>query len=427
MCKLGGGALPQTPAARTTNSDGTKTRKEITIMRRHTRRTLDLTGASGSAVLLLVLAAALAISPACKRAEAPVAASAPAAQAPPAGEFGIEKNSSKLQVGFVMVGSVTDWGWNYQHNQGRLELEKAMGSKVHTVVAENIPENADAERVMQRMATAGAKLIFSTSYGYKDFCLRVATNNPGTIFMQAQAPLEAPNAATYNGAIWEASYAAGVAAAASLPTITRYGFIGAHPVPPIFWTVNAFALGAQSVNPKVTVDVVYTNSWHDPAAETEALNSLAAQGVKVVYALVDSTIAVIQAAEKSGIYCISHHADLAQFAPKYYITGAIWKWGKLYEDVAQQVIDGTWKPQPVDGGFKAGYVGLATFGPVVTEAAKARVQVTIDRIKSGNLNIFAGPIWDNKGALRVPKGKALSVPEIVSLDWVVKGVRTGSN
>lgn len=385
------------------------------------QRRVFLRSSARLAVLLLASAGLVAI-PACKKAEQPQPAIQPTATA--AGEFGIEKDSSKLQAGFVMVGAVSDWGWNYQHNQGRLALEKTMGDKVHTVLAENIPENADAERVMLRMATAGAKLIFSTSYGYKDFCLRVAQKNPGTTFLQAQAPLEAANAATYNGAIWEASYAAGVVAATSLPDVTRYGFVGAHPIPPIYWTVNAFALGAQSVNPKVTVDVVYINSWHDPAAETEAVNSLAAQRIKVVYALVDSTIAVIQAAEKNGIYCISHHADLAQFAPKTYITGAIWKWGKLYEDVASQIIAGTFKAQPIAGGFKEGYVGLATFGPVVTDTAKQKAAQTIAKISSGELNVFAGPISDNKGVVRVAKGKSLSVPEIVSFDWLVKGVKS---
>ncbi len=373
-------------------------------------------------VLALVVIAGFVLMKGRGKTEQPVAGQQ--AKPVPTPDFGIEKDSGKLQVGFVLVGATTDWGWNYQHNQGRLALDQTMADKVHTVIAENIPENADAERVMQRMATAGARLVLSTSYGYKDFCLRVAGKNPGTIFLQAQAPLEAPNAATYNGAIWEASYAAGVVAATSLPKETKFGFVGAHPIPPIFWTVNAFALGAQSVNPKVTVDVVYTNSWHDPAAETEAVNSLATQGVKVVYALVDSTIAVIQAAEKNGLYCISHHADLAQFAPKYYVTGAIWKWGKLYEDVSNQIIAGTWKSQPVAGGFKEGYVGLATYGPVVNDAARQKAQNVIEKISSGELNVFAGPISDDKGKIRVPKGKSLSVPEIVSFDWVVKGVRT---
>lgn len=330
---------------------------------------------------------------------------------------------SQLEAGWVTVGPISDWGWNYQHNQGRLALEVKMNDQVKTSLIENIPETADAVRVMQRLAANGADIVFSTSYGYADFCVEAAEKNPGTIFMQAQAPVDAPNAATFNGAIWEASYLAGVVAASSLPDVDRYGFVGAHPIPPIKWTVNAFILGARSVNPNVTVDIVYTNSWNDPAAETEAVNSLVQNGIKVVYALVDSTLACVQAAERAGIYSISHHADLIEFAPKGYITGAIWQWGALYEDVVAQVKADTWKAEPISGGFKEGYVGLASFGPVVSQAARSKSDATKAAIASGSLNVFAGPIKDSTGTVRVAEGESLDVPAIVSMDWVAQGVR----
>jgi basic membrane lipoprotein Med (substrate-binding protein (PBP1-ABC) superfamily) len=292
------------------------------------------------------------------------------------------------------------------------------------VLAENVPENGDVERVMQRMSDAGAKLIFSTSYGYADFSLRVAKTRPDVIFMQAQAPISAPNANTYNAKIWEASYVSGVVAAMTLKKETRFGFVGAQPIPPINWTVNSFALGARSVNPAVTVDVVYTNSWNNPAAETEAVNSLAAKGVKVVYILVDSPIAGVQAAEQAGIYSISHHADLSSFAPKGYLTGAMWDWTSVYVDAARSTMSGTWKSEPMVGGFKEGYVKLAPFGPAVDIAGQQRARETIANIVSGKLKIFEGPLVDNTGMQRVAKGEVLDVPKIVSMDWLVQGVRS---
>jgi len=340
-----------------------------------------------------------------------------------AAEFGIQKDSGKLEIGFVTVGPVSDWGWNYQHNQGRLGLEARMGGQAHTVIVENIPENADAERVMERMADAGAKLIVSTSYGYADFCMKAAKKNPGVQFIQAQAPVEGSNAATFNGAIWEASYVAGVVAAKTAKGVKRFGFVGAHPIPPINWTVNAFILGAQSVDPQITVDVVYTNSWYNPAAETEAVKSLAAKGVKLVYALVDSTLAAVKAAEREGIFCISHHADLSEFAPTKYVTGAVWKWSKLYEDVAKQIIAGTYQAKPIAGGLKEGYVGLASFGPAVNGETQKKARQVIAEIASGKRKVFAGPIYDNGGKLRVAKGTTLNVGEIVSMGWLAKGVR----
>lgn len=334
-----------------------------------------------------------------------------------------EDAPGKLEVGFVTVGPVSDWGWNYQHNQGRLELEKRMGDRVKTTIVENIPENADAARVMERMAAGGAKLVVSTSYGYADFCKKAAQANPTVQFIQAQAPVEGPNAATFNGAIWEASYLAGVVAAKTAKDDTRFGFIGAHPIPPINWTVNAFILGAQSVNPDITVDIVYINSWSNPAAEAEAVKSLKARGAKLVYALVDSTLSAVQAAEREGILVVSHHADLADFAPKMYVTGAIWQWSKLYEDVAKRILDGSYKAAPIAGGLKEGYVGLASFGPGVDEETKAMVRKVMDEIASGKLDIFAGPIYDSTGKLKVEKGKSLNVGQIVSMDWLAKGVQ----
>lgn len=328
-----------------------------------------------------------------------------------------------LKVGFVTVGAVSDWGWNYQHDQGRKHLEEALPGRVSTTLVENVAENADAERVMRRMADDGTRLVFSTSYGYADFMQRAAKGAPNSVFMQAQAPVTIPNGGTYNGAIWEASYVAGVVSALAVPDEKRFGFVGAHPIPPINWTVNAFTLGVRSVNPEVTVDIVYTNSWSDPSAEAEAVRSLARRDVKLVYALVDSTLAAVQAAEREGIHSVSHHADLLKFAPKHYITGAVWNWGNLYADIATGIIDGTWKPGDMAGGLDKGYVGLASFGPSVPNSAKERAKQVTQAIIKGETKIFAGPIKDNRGKERVAKEESLVVPQIVSMDWLVEGVR----
>lgn len=337
--------------------------------------------------------------------------------------FGIQKDSGKLEIGFITVGPVSDWGYNYQHNQGRLGMEARLRDKVHTVIVENIPETADVERVMQRMSNAGAGLIFSTSYGYADSSLRVAKKNPSITFMQALGSEQSQNLGTYSVAVWEPAYVCGVVAALTADGETRFGFLGAHPVPPINWTVNAFCLGAQSVNPAITVDVVYTNSWYDPAAETEAAKSLAAQGVKVLYVLTDSPIAGVQAAEQAGIYSLAHFADMSSFAPKKWITGTVWKWSSLYVDVANKVMDGTWESRHYAGGFAEGYVDIAPFGPDVKQPARDKARDVISSIAEGKQNVFQGPIRDAQGKLRVPEGKALTVPDILSMDWVVQGVK----
>lgn len=337
--------------------------------------------------------------------------------------FGFEKNSGKLQVGFLTVGPTSDFGFNYQHNQGRFGLEAALRDRIHTVIAENIPENADAERVMQRMCDEGANLIFATSYGYLDSALRVAQKNPNVTFMHCLGTKQANNLGTYSASLWEAAYVGGAVAAMTAKDKTNFGFVTSYPIPPVFWIINAFALGAQSVNKAVTVECVFTNSWNNPTAETEAVRSLVAnKKISTVYVLVDSPIAGVQTAERAGIYSLAQHADLSSFAPKGWITGSVWGWGQLYTDIANKVINKTWTNQHVSGGFKEGYVSLAPFGPAVDGAAQSKARDLINKLSSGQLNVFAGPISDSAGKERVAAGKALTTEEILAFDWVVRGV-----
>ena len=345
----------------------------------------------------------------------------PTAEADP--ESSTSKTSEKLQVGFVLVGPTSDWGFNYQHNQGRLALEARLRDQVHTVVAENIPETAAAERIMQRMINEGAKLIYATSYGYLESALRVAEKNPNVTFMHCLGGKQAPNLGTYSSNMWEVAYVAGVVAAMTSKDNLQFGFVAAHPIPPILWILNSFTLGAQSVNEDITVDTIFTNSWYNPAAETEAVNSLASKGVGLVYVLVDSGIAGVQAAERAGIYALSQNADLSSFAPNMWITGSVWGWANLYEDVTLSVIDKTWKSGHIGGGLKEGYTELAPFGPAVSGEAQQRARELIAQIAAGERNVFAGPIYDTEGKERVPAGEALSIGQILSLDWGVQGVR----
>lgn len=341
----------------------------------------------------------------------------------PAGGFGFEKNSGKLQVGFLTVGPTSDFGFNYQHNQGRLTLEAALRDKVHTVIAENIPETADAERVMQRMSDEGANLIFATSYGYLDSTLRVAQKNPNVTFMHCLGTKQAPNVGTYSAALWEPAYVGGMVAAMTAKGKRSFGFVTSYPIPPVFWILNAFTLGAQSIDKDIQVETVFTNSWNNPAAETEAVRSLVAnKNISAVYVLVDSPIAGVQMAERSGIYSVAQHADLSSFAPKGWLTGSVWGWGKMYTDIAEKVSSKTWTNQHVSGGFKEGYVSLAPFGPAVDGDTQGKARELVNKISSGQFNVFTGPIYDTDGKERIPAGKSMTIEEILSFDWVVRGV-----
>ena len=333
-----------------------------------------------------------------------------------------DETSEKLQVGFVLVGPTSDWGFNYQHNQGRLALEARLRDQVQTVVAENIPETAEVERIMQRMIDEGADLIYATSYGYLDLALKVAAKNPDVTFMHCLGNKQSENLGTYSSNMWEAAYLAGVVSAMTSKENTQFGFVTSHPIPPVLWIINSFALGAQSINKDITVDAIFTNSWYNPAAETEAVNSLVSKGVGLVYVLVDSGIAGVQAAERAGIYSLSQHADLSSFASKGWITGAVWGWANLYENVTQSVIDKTWKSGHIGGGLKEGYTELAPFGPAVSGEAQQRARELSAKIAAGELTVFAGPIYDTDGKERVAEGESMAITEILSFDWAVQGV-----
>src|ERR1700733_9011763 len=254
----------------------------------------------------------------------------------PASEAPAKPADGKLQVGFITVGPVSDWGYNYAHNQGRLYMEARLSKDVTTSIVENVPESAEVERVMEKMIADGTKLIFPTSYGYLDPALRVAARPPDVIFAHCGGFKNSANLMTYFSYIHEPMYLAGMVAGHMTKT-NKMGFVAAHPIPQVLRNINAFTLGARSVNPKATVQVIFTGDWSMPVKEAEAASSLIDQGVDVLTCHVDSPKVILETAERRGIYCCGYHANGANLAPKGYLTGAEWNWTKVYADYAQMV------------------------------------------------------------------------------------------
>jgi len=332
-------------------------------------------------------------------------------------------NQSPLKVGFLCVGSVSDWGWNYAHNQGKLYLESKMPKEVKVTIAEKIPESAEAERVLEKMVAQGNKLIFTTSFGYLEPALKVAARHPDVTFMQvnrAQQPV--PNLATYFSNQYQPMYIAGVVAGRMTKT-NKLGVIAAHPVPQILNSINSFALGARSVNKKATVSVVWINNWSDPALEGESLKSLAESGADVVADLQDDQITVIKGAEQLGIYCVGYYSDTHQFAPKTWLTGGDLNWGPLYERVARSVIDHTWKNTTINEGLAGGYIKLATLGSAVPPAVRKEALALEADIKSGKLIVLKGPVKDNQGKERLAAGKTPDVQWLATMDFFIEGIK----
>jgi basic membrane lipoprotein Med (substrate-binding protein (PBP1-ABC) superfamily) len=348
---------------------------------------------------------------------APAAAPSAAPTATAAGEAAAEP----FIVGALHVGSINDAGYNQAHHDGLMKMTEALPN-VQVIEAENVPESADAERVMENMIQQGAKIIFPQSFGYLDPALNVAAKHPDVVFMHPAGFKLADNLGTYWGNNFEAMYLAGIAAGKATES-NQLGFITAFPIPNILASVNAFQLGAKSVNPDVTTTLVLNNAWVDPAKEASATNALADAAVDVVTMIVDSPVTVVKTAEERGVKSVGFHSDaLQQFAPNGWLTGVAYTWGPLYTRIVESVMDGSWKSEHIRGGIETDYVGLAPFGSAVDAETQALIEDAKQKLISGELQIFAGPILDNEGNERIKAGEAGGVELLDTTDWLVEGV-----
>ena len=324
-----------------------------------------------------------------------------------------------LKVGFVYVGPVSDHGWTYQHDQGRLAIEKALGKRVKTVYVENVPEGQDTERVITRFAREGAGLIFTTSFGYMDPTIKVAKRFPRVIFEHATGYKRAKNVATYSGRFYEGRYVIGqIAAKMSKSGIA--GYIASFPIPEVVRGINSFILGAQSINPDFKVKVVWVNSWVDPGKDADAAKVLIGQGADIITQHTDHATPIQIAAEK-GALAFGQASDMIKFGPKTQLTALIDDWRPYYIQRTKAVLDGSWKSTDTWGGLDTGMVGMAPYTNMPADVA-AMAKATEEKIRSGKMHAFAGPIYKQDGSLAVPAGKNLDDGTLLGMNWYVKGI-----
>ena len=328
-----------------------------------------------------------------------------------------------LKVAFVYVSPIGEAGWTYQHEQGRLAMQKALGDKVVSTAVEAVAEGADSERVMRDLAAQGNQLIFATSFGYLEPTLRVAADYPNVRFEHAGGYKTAANVNTYNARYYEARYLAGLLAGkASKSGIA--GYVAGFPVPEVVQGINAFTLGMREVNSKAEVRVVWLNTWFDPAREREAAQTLINQGADVLTNHSGSP-AVPQTAQANfkdkGVRAIAYQSDMRAFAPDAQLAAVTHHWGGYYTQVASAVLDGSWKPRPVWGGMKDGLVRLSAISADVPASVQALVEARRKAMVAGSFKPFAAPLIDNDGRVRLARG-ALDDASIATMNWFVRGV-----
>ena len=326
-------------------------------------------------------------------------------------------SAEDMEVGFVYVSPIGDAGWSYAHDVGRQQVENMEG--VTTSYVEAVAEGPDSERVMLNMARNGYDVIFATSFGYMDPMLKVAKQFPEVVFMHCSGFKMADNMGNYFGRMYQARYLSGMVAGAMTKS-NILGYVAAFPIPEVIRGINAFTLGAQSVNPEVSVRVVWTKTWYDPATEKEAAKSLLDVGADVIAQHQDSP-GPQEAAQEKGVYSIGYNSDMSQFAPKSHLTAPIWNWGPFYVETVKQVKEGTWKAASTWPGLAEGIVDLAPMSDMVPKDVQDMVMAKKEAIKNGE-HVFVGPLKDQKGVEKVAAGVAMTDEEMLGMTWFVEGV-----
>lgn len=326
-----------------------------------------------------------------------------------------------LKVAFVYVGPIGDSGWTYQHDLGRRALEKALGPQIKTTYVESVAEGADSERVIRRLAASGNSLIFTTSFGFMESTLKVAKQFPKVHFEHATGYKTAANVSAYEVRFYEGAYMLGVVAGSMTKTNTL-GFIGSHPIPEVIRNINAFALGARSVNPKVQTKVIWVDTWYDPGKERQAAETLIAQGADVLGQNTDSP-AAMQVAQEKGKYAFGWDSDMRKYGPQAQLTANTQDWSIYYLDVVSKALAGAWTGNRLTrSGLKEKAIVLSKLSPAVPADVARLFEEKKQAIASGALVPFSGPLKDNTGALKVPAGKAMTVAELTAFNWYVEGV-----
>jgi len=362
-------------------------------------------------LLAAVSFAVLGLAACGKKEEAASAPSVPVSAAAP----------EALKVAFVYVGPVGDAGWTYAHDAARKQVEAQFGDKVKTTFVESVPESAaDAERVFRDLAGQGNKLIFGTTFGYMEAMLKVAKDFPDVKFEHATGFKTAANLAQYDVRTYEGAYLAGVAAG-KMSQSGKLGVVASVPIPEVLRNINAFTLGARSVNPNATTRVVWVNKWFDPGKEREAATTLIGQGVDVLMQNTDSA-AVVQTAEEKGVLAFGWDSDMSKFGPKAHVAASSIDWNVYYGKRVAAVLDNKWQTGSTWWGLKEGMIDLKHYNTTLPEDVKKLLEERRQGVIDGSRPIWKGPLKDNTGKEVLGKDVVADDKFLHEIKFYVEGV-----
>ncbi|WP_158922934.1 BMP family ABC transporter substrate-binding protein [Acidisphaera sp. S103] len=324
-----------------------------------------------------------------------------------------------LQVGFIYLGPVGDFGWTYQHDVARKTAAEHFGDTIKTTFVENVPDGPDSEKVLNDLANQGNKLIFATSFDYMNYVVNAARKHPKVFFEHATGYKRSANVATYNIRFYQGRYVQGVIAG-KLSKAGLAGYVGSVPVPEVVQGINAFMLGMRSVNPAARMKFVLINSWYEPPKEGEAAKALIDQGCDIITQHTDSP-APLQAAASRGVKAFGQSTDMAKFAPATELTASTDVWAPYYVKRIQDALSGTWKSTDTWGGFDSGMLVMSPFANMPADVA-ALAAATVADIASGKNKVFTGPIADQSGKVQVAAGTTMDDDALSKMQWLAQGV-----
>ena len=337
-------------------------------------------------------------------------------------------NNNPLVAAWIYVGSPSDAGWTHQHDLGRLAVQNAFGNKVKTIYKSNVPEGPQVTQVVNQLVNQGAKIIFSTSFGFQPAIVQGAKKYPNVKFEQATGTALGPNLSEYFGAGEDGDYLSGVSAGYATKN-GKIGYVAPFPIPEVIREVDAYTMGARYAHPGATVRVVWTNSWFDPAKERQAAQSLVSAGVDVLGDGVDDPT-VGEVASSNGLKWTGYDSNQGSFAPNAFQTATVYNWAPYYIREVKAAIDGTWKSHFYYGSLADGLIQIAPFGKTVSQQARSAILKRESQIKDGTFDPFKGPLVKQDGSVGLPAGQTLPVydqnhPSALSkftLNWFVQGV-----
>jgi basic membrane lipoprotein Med (substrate-binding protein (PBP1-ABC) superfamily) len=325
-----------------------------------------------------------------------------------------------LKIGVVNASPAAEIGWSKQHALALDAVKAELGDKISVTVLDSIFLPQDAERVFRELASSGNNLIFGTSFSLGTPMQKVATRFPHVAFEHCSGIVHTANIGTFEAKYYEGAFVAG-AASGHMSKSKKIGFVGSFPIPDVVGPANALLLGAQSVDPTITCNAIFLNSWFDPGKEKEAAKVLISQGCDVICAMTD-TGASVQVAGEQGAYSIGYASDLTSFAPKHHLTAFMLDWSSDYLRAVKGVLDGNWKSEEHWDGLGAGVVKMAPYNAVIPTEIQARLKQLEADIGSGKVHPYAGELKDQDGNVKVQAGAVLSDADIRGMNWFVKGM-----